>query len=221
VCGFHASFLAAHMPSALRGYGLEANFAAIWLGVLGLANALGALGSGAAVQRFGCKLVLASLYALVAIAVAVFVAAPKSQPVLLGFAGAMGLACMATVAPTAGLIVRLYGPRHVGTLVGVLMLVHQTGGFLGVWLGGLALERCGDYGLIWRIDILAALAAVALTLAVREPRVRTLTPDPRRTRPASVPADRSEPAMPVWRVARSVPESSRRRAAPSAVGGSG
>jgi predicted MFS family arabinose efflux permease len=221
VCGFHVSFLFAHMPGVIAVAGLDPQLAGIWLGVLGLANALGAIGTGLAVQRVAAQRILALLYGTVAVSVALFVGAPRTEPALLAFAVAMGLTCMATVPPTSSLILRLYGARHAGKLLGVVMLIHQVGGFLGVWLGGVAVEYQGSYEVIWYVDIVAAVVAVALSLAIREPARQAVTPDPTKIRPASAPADRSAPSAPAWHVARSVPASSRRRAAPSAAAGSG
>jgi predicted MFS family arabinose efflux permease len=56
-------------------------------------------------------------------------------------------------------------------LFGMTLLSHQVGGFLGAWLGGIAITETGDYQWMWYADIaLAALAAVA-NLPIREPRI--------------------------------------------------
>ena len=218
-CGFHVSFLFVHLPGVIARAGLDARLAGTALGVLGFANALGALGAGIAVQRFACNRILATLYASVAVSVTLFVASPKSEAALLVFAFVMGLTCMATVPPTSGLIVRLYGAQRLGTLLGIVMLVHQLGGFAGVWAGGLAAERFGGYQPVWYADIGLMLIAAAVNLALRA--APALTPDPTRTRPASAPADRSALSAPGWRAARSARASSRPSVAPSAAAGSG
>jgi MFS family permease len=195
----------------------------IWLGILGVANVAGSIGAGVALRRLSHVRVLTLVYAARALGVIAFVLAPKSVGVLLVFAAWMGFAYMATVPPTSGLMARLYGARHLGTLFGVVMLVHQVGSFLGIWLGGLAVEHFGDYDLIWLLDIALALAATAIHLCLREPGSAQdcLTPDPSRTRPANARADRSSPAARGSRVRRFVPVSSPRSVAPSAAAGSG
>jgi MFS family permease len=220
-CGFHVAFVFAHMPGVIAGAGFDPRLAGTWLGVLGFANALGAIGAGFAVQRFAPGRMLALVYAAVAVAVALWLIAPRTQAVLLAFAVAMGLTCMATVPPTSASILRLYGARHAGKLLGTVMLAHQVGSFLGVWLGGVAVEHSGGYDALWHADIAVMLAAAALALGIREPARQPLTPDPRRTRPASAPADRNAPSAPAWHGSRSAPLSSRPRAAPSAAAGSG
>ena len=74
--------------------------------------------------------------------------------------------------PTAGLVAKLFGVRYLGTLFGLTLLSHQIGGFLGAYLGGLAITRFGDYTWMWWADIaLAALAAV-INLPIREAPMR-------------------------------------------------
>jgi len=61
--------------------------------------------------------------------------------------------------------------RYLGTLIGLTLLSHQVGAFFGAWLGGLALERFGNFTWMWYADIVLALAAVAANLPIREARV--------------------------------------------------
>jgi predicted MFS family arabinose efflux permease len=219
VCGFHIAFLLAHMPGVIEGCGLSAKWTGVWLAVLGVANGAGSLASGLLVSRVGAARLLALVYASRAAGVLAFVLAPASPAVLLGFAAWMGLTYMATVPPTSGLVAQRYGTRNMGMLFGVVMLVHQVGSFLGIWLGGLAFEKLGSYDLLWLLDIVLALGAVVLHLLLGMP--GSTTPDPRRTRPGSAPADRNATAAPVSRGWRSAPASSLPSVAPSAAAGSG
>ena len=101
-------------------------------------------------------------------ALLVFVLAPKTGPVVLVFAGFMGLTFLSTVPPTAGLLAKFFGVSDMATLFGVVMLTHQVGGFLGAWLGGRVFESTGSYDLIWAIDIGLAIAAALAHLPIRE-----------------------------------------------------
>ena len=211
------------MPGVIEGCGVGTQWTGIWLGVLGVANVTGSIGAGLALRRLSHVRVLTLVYGARALGVIAFMLAPKGVGVLLAFAAWMGFTYMATVPPTSGLIARLYGVRHLGTLFGVVMLVHQAGSFLGIWLGGLAVERFGDYELVWLLDIAMAVAATAIHLCLRESAgaQKAVTPDPKRTRPASARGDRSLPAAPGLRGRRFVPVSSPRSVAPSAAAGSG
>jgi MFS family permease len=168
VCGFHVSFLIAHMPGVIELCGLPASLSGASLAAMGLFNIASSIASGLVIQRFSMKLTLAILYASRGLGVAIFVVAPKTEITVLAFAVWMGLTYMATLPPTAGLIGRFFGTRHLGTLLGTTMFVHQIGSFLGVWLGGVALEATGSYDWMWRLDIALAAAAALLCLAIRE-----------------------------------------------------
>jgi predicted MFS family arabinose efflux permease len=54
------------------------------------------------------------------------------------------------------------------------LLSHQTGGFLGAWLGGLVFSHYGDYIWIWYADALLAAGAALCNLPIREPRVEAI-----------------------------------------------
>lgn len=167
VCGFHVSFLLAHMPGVLDLCGLP-QITGAWLGILGLSNVAGSIVAGLALQRFAMSRMLFVVYALRAAGVLLFLVAPKTPAVMLGFAMWMGVTYMATLPPTSGLVGKLFGTRHLGSLFGVVMLVHQLGSFLGVWLGGVAVEATGSYDWIWRIDIALAVLAALIQLPIRE-----------------------------------------------------
>jgi len=48
------------------------------------------------------------------------------------------------------------------------LLSHQIGGFLGAWLGGIAIYQFGDFGWMWYADIALALMAALVNLPIRE-----------------------------------------------------
>ncbi len=169
VCGFHVAFLTTHMPAVIELCGLPTTFSGLWLAIVGACNIAGSIAAGWIGQRCSMKGLLGWVYALRALGVTVFVISPPTQPVLLGFALWMGVTYMATLPPTTGLIGKLYGARNVATLFGITMLMHQVGGFLGVWLGGLELELTGGYRWVWFLDIVLALAAALVHVPIREP----------------------------------------------------
>ena len=66
------------------------------------------------------------------------------------------------------LIAQIFGVRYLSTLSGCAFMFHQAGSFLGVWLGGRIFDTTGSDTLMWRITIVAGLAAALLTLPVDE-----------------------------------------------------
>ena len=171
VCGFHVAFLGTHLPGVVALCGLPLQYGAWSLAVLGLFNIVGSIAMGWAVGRWRMKSLLSLVYATRALAVLLFLLAPKSEGVVLAFAAVMGLTFLSTVPPTAGLIAKFFGTANMATLFGVVLLTHQIGGFLGAWLGGRVLEATGNYNGVWYIDIVLAIGAALLHLPIREARV--------------------------------------------------
>jgi MFS family permease len=171
VCGFHVAFLATHLPGVVASCGLPLQYAAWSLAMLGLFNIVGSVAIGWAVGRWRMKSLLALLYATRALAVLLFLLAPKTGPVVLAFAAVMGLTFLSTVPPTAGLVAKFFGLGNMATLFGLVMLSHQVGGFLGAWLGGKVFEATGSFDWIWYIDIVLAIGAALVHLPIGEARV--------------------------------------------------
>ena len=114
---------------------------------------------------------LSLVYAARALAVLVFVLAPKTGTVVLIFAAVMGLTFLSVIPPTAGLVAKFFGLGNMATLFGLVMLTHQVGGFLGAWLGGKVYEATGSFDWIWYIDMALAVAAALIHLPIREARL--------------------------------------------------
>jgi predicted MFS family arabinose efflux permease len=167
-CGFHIAFLVTHLPSDLQLCGLTPAVAANSLALIGLFNVAGSLSAGWLGQRYRMKSLLALIYASRAAIVAIYVLMPKTPLNVYMFAAALGFTWLATVPPTSGLVGKLFGTRYLATLFGLTLLSHQIGGFLGAWLGGIALAQTGSYDWIWYADIALALLAAAANLPIRE-----------------------------------------------------
>ena len=167
-CGFHIAFLVTHLPGEIALCGLSAGVAGASIALIGLFNVLGSLAAGALGQRYRMKLILAVMYASRAVMIVIYLLSPPTPMTFYIFAAALGFTWLATVPPTAGLIGKLFGPRYLGTLFGLTLLSHQIGGFFGAWLGGVAMERLGDYTWMWYADITLALIAAVANLPIRE-----------------------------------------------------
>jgi predicted MFS family arabinose efflux permease len=173
VCGFHVAFIATHLPGVVALCGLPPAVGAWALSLIGLFNIAGSFASGWAIGRWRMKSVLSLLYASRALAVLVFVFAPKTTTTFMIFAVVLGFTYLSTVPPTVGLVGKLHGMRYVATLFGIVMLSHQVGGFLGAWLGGQVFERTGSYDWVWYIDIMLAVGAALIHMPIKEaPRLK-------------------------------------------------
>jgi MFS family permease len=172
VCGFHVAFIATHLPGVVASCQLPPEVGAWSLAVIGLFNILGSLTVGWAIGyqggRWRMKSLLSLIYAARALAVLVFVFAPKTPTTMLIFAAVIGFTYLSTVPPTAGLVARFFGPAHMAMLFGVVMLSHQIGGFLGAYLGGKSVEWTGSYDWMWWADIVLAIGAALAHLPIDE-----------------------------------------------------
>jgi predicted MFS family arabinose efflux permease len=170
-CGFHIAFLVTHLPGEVDLCGLPASVASWSLAIIGMANILGSLAAGWCVNRYKSKYVLFWMYGSRALLVLLYLAAPKTVWTFYLFAAGLGFTWLATVPPTAGVIGKLFGTRYLATLFGLTLVSHQSGGFFGAWLGGIAVTQFGSYEWMWYADALFAALAAFCNLPIREPRV--------------------------------------------------
>lgn len=170
-CGFHIAFLVTHLPGEVALCGHPAIVSATSLAIIGLFNIGGSLLAGALGTRYRMKYILAVMYGSRAAMIGMYLLAPKTQLTFYVFAAALGFTWLATVPPTAGIVGKLFGTRYLATLFGLTLLTHQIGGFLGAWLGGLAMAHDGNYLWMWYADIILAAAAALVNLPIRESKV--------------------------------------------------
>jgi predicted MFS family arabinose efflux permease len=181
-CGFHIAFLVTHLPGEVQLCGLPASVASWSLAIIGLANIFGSLFAGSCVARYRSKYVLAAMYGSRALLIAGYLVMPRVDWVYYLFAAGLGFTWLATVPPTAALVGKLFGTRYLSTLFGMTLLTHQIGGFLGAWLGGLAITRFGDFSWMWYADMTLAALAALVNLPIREARIlRPVILEPQRT----------------------------------------
>ncbi len=173
-CGFHIAFLVTHMPGEVDLCGLSASVASTSLAIIGLANVAGSLVVGALGAHVRMKMILFWMYLSRAVAIVIFMLAPKEPMTFYIFAVVLGSTWLATVPPTAGITTKLFGPRYLATLFGLTLLSHQIGGFLGAWLGGIAVVATGNYDWMWWADAALALLAALVNLPIKEERPKAL-----------------------------------------------
>ncbi len=167
-CGFHIAFLITHLPTEVGLCGLPASVASWSLAIIGLANIAGSIVAGSSVGKYRSKMVLALMYGSRSVLIAIYLLAPKTDLTFYLFAAGLGFTWLATVPPTATLVGKLFGVRYLGTLFGLTLLSHQIGGFLGAYLGGLAIIEFGDYQWMWYADMALSLFAALINLPIKE-----------------------------------------------------
>jgi predicted MFS family arabinose efflux permease len=143
------------------------------LALIGLFNMAGSWACGWLGGRFRQHHVLGWLYVIRSVTIGAFFLLPKSPASVVIFAAVMGLTWLGTVPLTSGLVAKVFGTRHLGSLFGLCFLSHQIGSFLGAWLGGLVFDLTGSYSLLWEATVVAGLVAAMLHFPIDDSTVGT------------------------------------------------
>ena len=80
----------------------------------------------------------------------------------------MGILWLSTVPLTTGLVAHTQGLTFLSTLVGLVFLSHQTGSFIGAWLGGRIYDLTGGYTAMWWAAVAFGLMAALIHMPIRE-----------------------------------------------------
>jgi MFS family permease len=167
-CGFQLAFVTVHLPSYLVDRGLSADIGAWTIGIIGLFNIIGSLSSGWLASRMPKRYILSAIYFARALSILAFIYLPATPASTLMFGAVTGLLWLSTVPPTSGLVAVMFGTRWLAMLFGFAFFSHQVGGFLGVWLAGLAVEHTGSYELVWWLSVFFGVASALVNLPIVE-----------------------------------------------------
>jgi MFS family permease len=176
-CGFSMSLLSAHGVPMLTDHGYTPLFASWTFGVLGGASILFTLLLGPASDRLGRRPVLAGIYGGRAAVFAGLFLIRDNPVAMLLVAVVGGITLAGSMSMTSALTADIYGRFSVGTILGAIFLVHQTGAAIGSYAAGALFEATGGYGLIYAIAcaVLTAAAVVALRIDDGRRHVRWVT----------------------------------------------
>lgn len=176
VCGFHVTFIGIHLVGYVDSIGVSAGTGSIALSLIGLFNVIGSLAVGVLGQKFSFTKILAAIYGMRAVTIAVFVTVPLTAASTIIFAMAMGVLWLSTVPPTSAIVAQQFGPANAGALFGIVFLSHQLGSFLGAWLGGAVVDQTGSYQLMWWLAVALGIFATAMHLLIDEGPVDDVPP---------------------------------------------
>jgi predicted MFS family arabinose efflux permease len=161
-CGFQLVFITTHLPAYLQLCGVAPGVSATALALIGLFNTAGTYIFGLLGARYSQKRLLALIYALRTLFIAVFLVVPISAASTLVFAAAMGFLWLGVTPLLTGIIARVFGLTHFNTLYGVVFLSHQLGSFFGAWMGGLVFDWRGNYDFGWGALLVIGVTAFVL-----------------------------------------------------------
>jgi MFS family permease len=168
VCGFQTIFVMTHLPAYLVDQGLTPTQGMAALAVLGLFNIFGSYGAGALGARHSKKWLLTWIYAIRAVAIAVFITTPLTAAGMYLFAAVLGFTWLGTVPLTNSLVGQIFGVKYLSTLFSIAFLGHQLGAFIGAWAGGAIFDLTGSYQPVWLASIALSVLAAALCVPIDE-----------------------------------------------------
>ncbi|MEZ4503562.1 MAG: MFS transporter [Dehalococcoidia bacterium] len=167
VCGVTTASISVHFVRWAGAEGISPGTAALAFGLLSGINAASVIFIGSISDRMQRKTLLSLVYFVRAAAFVSLIALP-GEVALWTFAVVGGGSWLATVPLTNSLTADVYGVRHVGTLGGLILMAHQLGGALAVFLFGVAFDRWGSYDAAFAAGAIALLAAGLLAFTIRE-----------------------------------------------------
>jgi MFS family permease len=167
-CGFQLAFVTVHLPSYLIDRGLSNQVGGWTLAIIGIFNIIGSLSAGWLGNRMPKRYILSAIYFARALSIVAFISVPASPLATYAFGAVTGLLWLSTVPPTSALVALMFGTRWLTMLFGFAFFSHQVGGFLGVWLGGLAFENTGSYNSVWWLSVLFGLLSAVINLPIVE-----------------------------------------------------
>jgi predicted MFS family arabinose efflux permease len=166
ICGFDDFFVSTHVVAFAQDKGVDALLAGNLLALMGLTALIGVLAAGAGSDRAGPVWPTAAAFAA-RIAVFALIAVDQSAVSVAVFALTFGATFLVTAPLTVIFVRDAFGTRQLGTLTGLITMVHHICGGLGAWLGAGIFDATGRYDAAFIIMLASCVVALALTFALR------------------------------------------------------
>lgn len=169
VCGFQDFFVATHVVAFARDQGMDTLLAGNIYAFMGLAGLGGVIAAGHLSDRYGPA---APTWICFALRIGIFsmVLFSGSFAVITGFTLIYGMTFWITAPLTVVFVRQRFGHRNLGTITGLVTMVHHGAGGLGALAGGALFDHFGNYEAMFQVMV--ALSAVALYLTQRVARHR-------------------------------------------------
>ena len=169
ICGFQDFFVSTHVVAFALDQDVGDLLAGNILALMGLTALAGVMASGYLSDRFG-PAVPSVVCFVVRTAIFAFILASQTTPSIIVFALLYG----STFLITAPLVVifagQIFGQRYLGTVTGILSMVHQICGGAGAYVGARLFDHTGNYDRAFVVALGMALAAVVFSVLLHRPR---------------------------------------------------
>jgi len=164
-CGFSMSLLSAHGVPMLTDHGFHSMTASSAVGLTGVSSIAAGMAIGVLSDRWGRKPLLAFVYLLRVVALTL-IFLTRDPAVLMVVAILGGLSLTGSFAMASALTADIFGRLSVGSIFGLIFLVHQIGAALGSWLSGYLFDVSGGYGFAFAIACGLLLVGAGLSLTI-------------------------------------------------------
>jgi MFS family permease len=161
VCGFQDFFVATHIVAFALDQGMGSVLAGNMLAFMGILGLMGVLTSGVLADAFGATRPVALCF-LIRLPVFAFVLYFQDTPAIIAFALLYGFTFLITAPLAVVFAESLFGPNRLGTVSGLINMVHQIAGGLGAFVGAVIFDRWDSYdGAFVLMMVLAGVAVIA------------------------------------------------------------
>lgn len=169
ICGCDDFFVSTHIVAFAQDRGVDAFLAGNLFALMGLTGLIGVIAGGAMSDRTGPLWPTALAFAG-RVAVFGLVLVDQSTVSVAILALVFGATFWVTAPLTVVFVADNFGRKHLGSLTGLITMVHQMCGGIGAYLGAAAFDKTGGYDAAFWFMAAISLIALVLTLMLKGPR---------------------------------------------------
>jgi predicted MFS family arabinose efflux permease len=166
ICGFDDFFVSTHVVAFAQDRGLATLLAGNLLAVMGLTALLGVFAAGAISDRLGPAWPTAATFVVRILAFGLLMVDQSTISIAI-FALVFGATFLVTAPLTVLFVSDHFGMRHLGSLTGLITLVHHMAGAAGAYLGSAAFDATGSYDVVLPIMLGSSVIALLLTMQLK------------------------------------------------------
>ena len=167
ICGFQDFFVATHVVAFADDQGVSSVLAGNMLALMGLMGLLGIMASGVLADAFGAARPTALCF-LMRIFIFGFIIYFQDTTSIVVFALLYGFTFLITAPLTVVFAANIFGTGRLGTVTGLINMVHQVAGGLGAFVGALMFDHWGTYDAAFVLMLGLAVVAGATALLVHD-----------------------------------------------------
>ena len=168
ICGFQDFFVATHVVAFAQDRGVDALFAGNLLAFMGLTGVLGVLAAGLWNDRSGPVWATLACF-LLRIAVFSLIIVNQDTLSVAAFALLFGITFWMTAPLTVIFARDAFGMKHLGTVSGIIVMVHHMCGGIGAYVGAALFDASGSYDTAFVLMLVLSIVAAVCTVPLRGP----------------------------------------------------